>query len=166
LPCYKAGETAKISIWCRSNKKTNAKLRLNIYKYGSDNLEIQVEELLVYADKIKENDIVIINTGCYAHPEEFSSFGHLSKKAAEWLVKKKIKLLGVDTPSVDLGVPVGEQMPIHQIILGNDISIIEGLANLNEITQERFYFIGLPLKIEDADGGPVRAIAIEQRPEV
>ena len=81
-------------------------------------------------------------------------------------LQKKIKLLGVDTPSVDLGVPVGEQMPIHQIILGNDISIIEGLANLNEITQERFYFIGLPLKIEDADGGPVRAIAIEQRPEV
>ena len=53
----------------------------------------------------KQDDIVLINTGWhrrYADSKEY--FGHapgLSKSAAEWLVKKKVKLVGVDTACVD-----------------------------------------------------------------
>ena len=54
---------------------------------------------------IEAGDIVLINTGWhrrYSDSQEY--FGHapgLSKKAAEWLVKKKVKLVGVDTACVD-----------------------------------------------------------------
>jgi kynurenine formamidase len=55
--------------------------------------------------EIRPGDIVLINTGWhrrYSDSKEY--FGHapgLSKKAAEWLVKKKVKLVGVDTACVD-----------------------------------------------------------------
>ena len=130
------------------------------YKYGSDDLLISKKELSLYDAVIREGDIVVLNTGCYAHPEEFTSFGYLSPDAARYLVEKKIALLAVDTPSVDLNVPQGEPMPVHQVILGNDIPIIEGLAHLDLIDVQRFTFIGLPLKIKDSDGSPIRAIAI------
>jgi arylformamidase len=130
-------------------------------KYGSNNIVISLDEIKEYDSKILERDIVVLNTGCYNHPDEFEKFGHLSTKAAEWLVKKNISLLAVDTPSVDLGVPKGEKMPVHQVILGNDIPIIEGLANLDKLSESRFVFIGLPIKIKGADGGPCRVIAIE-----
>jgi len=134
-------------------------------KQDSDDLLIKIEELIPYADDIHEGDIIVIKTGCYAHPEEFKRFRHLSIEAAQWLVDRKIAMLAVDTPSVDLNVPEGEQMPVHQVILGNDIPIIEGLANLDKISKKRFQFVGLPLKIKDADGGPIRAIAIESDTE-
>ena len=131
------------------------------YKYGSEDLLITMNDLEKYISKVKDGDIVVLNTGCYNHPDEFSNFGHIDLNVANWFVKKRISMLAVDTPSVDLDVPPGEKMPVHQIILGNGIPIIEGLTNLDKITEERFIFIGLPLKIKDGDGGPCRAIAVE-----
>ncbi len=131
------------------------------HKYGTESLPISLDEIEKYDDRVREGDIVVLNTGCYAHPDEFKSFGHLSVEAAEWLVRKKIALLAVDTPSVDLKVSADGKMPVHQIILGSDIPIIESLANLDKISEERFIFVGLPLKIKGGDGGPCRAIAIE-----
>lgn len=131
------------------------------HKYGAENLSIGLDEIEKYDDRVCEGDIIVLNTGCYAHPDEFENFGHLSIEAAEWLVRKKIALLAVDTPSVDLKVSAGGKMPVHQIILGNDIPIVESLANLDKISEERFIFVGLPLKIKGGDGGPCRAIAIE-----
>lgn len=66
---------------------------------------IEVADLEPHADDIDEDDFVIINMGwhkLYSDSQEY--FGHapgLSKAAAEWLVAKKIKILGVDTPNVD-----------------------------------------------------------------
>lgn len=131
------------------------------YKYDSYNKLIFLSDLKGYLDKVKEGDIVVLNSGCYNHPEQFEKFGHIDIDVAEWLVKKRISLFAVDTPSVDLDVTPGEKMPIHQILLGAGIPIIEGLVNLDQITKERFIFIGLPLKIKDGDGGSCRAVAIE-----
>jgi len=59
------------------------------YKYGSNDLLISLSEIKKYDDKVNEGDIVVLNTGCYSHPEEFEYFGHLDTAAAEWLVMKK-----------------------------------------------------------------------------
>jgi len=54
---------------------------------------------------IKAGDIVLINTGWhrkYADSKEY--FGHapgLSKHAAEWLAKKRVKLVGIDAACID-----------------------------------------------------------------
>ena len=131
------------------------------HKHGAESLSISLDEIEKYDARVREGDIVVLNTGCYAHPDEFKNFGHLSIEAAEWLVRKNITLLAVDTPSVDLKVSHDGKMPVHQIILGSDIPIVESLANLDKISEERFIFVGLPLKIKGGDGAPCRAIAIE-----
>jgi kynurenine formamidase len=55
--------------------------------------------------KIQPDDIVLINTGWhhkYADSKEYFGYAPgLSKRAAEWLVKKRVKLVGVDTACVD-----------------------------------------------------------------
>lgn len=66
---------------------------------------VTAKDLDAVKPAIKRGDIVIINTGWhrrYSDSQEY--FGHgpgLSKDAAEWLVKKKVKLVGVDTATVD-----------------------------------------------------------------
>jgi len=48
----------------------------------------------------------------------------------------------------------------HKILSKNNILIVENLINLEKITSQIFDFIILPLKLKDATGSPVRAIAI------
>jgi kynurenine formamidase len=54
---------------------------------------------------IKAGDIVLINTGWhrkYADSKEYFGYAPgLSKHAAEWLVKKRVKLVGIDTACID-----------------------------------------------------------------
>jgi len=49
---------------------------------------------------------------------------------------------------------------VHKILSENNILIVENLINLEKIDSSTFDFIILPLKLKDATGSPVRAIAI------
>ena len=84
----------------------------------------------------------------------------LNKSAAKYLASKKINLVGIDSPSIDLGKD--ESFPVHHIFSKNNILIVENLANLQKITSTEFNFTVLPLKLKDATGSPVRAIAHQQ----
>ena len=110
--------------------------------------------------------------------EEFFSFGwqrhwgnmefymnhpYLSIEAAEWLVSKGVKLVGMDTAMPDNPDPVVNEKsdsPIHKLLLKNRIIIVEYLCNLDLIKQREFELIVLPLKVKDSDGCPVRCVAI------
>ena len=46
-------------------------------------------------------------------------------------------------------------------LLGGGVTIVEGLAYLDRLTQPRVLFAALPLKLAAGDGCPVRAFAIE-----
>lgn len=83
----------------------------------------------------------------------------LSESAATYLVSKKINLVGIDSPSIDLGQD--KIFKVHKILAKNNILIVENLANLNKISSKQFDFVILPLKLKDATGSPVRAIAIQ-----
>ena len=80
---------------------------------------------------------------------------------ARWCVAHQVKLLGVEPPSVADVNNLPEVTRIHQILLGGGVTIVEGLANLDTLTQERVFFGALPLKLADGDGSPVRAFAVE-----
>lgn len=88
----------------------------------------------------------------------YTSNPGLSKSAANYLVSKKINLVGIDSPSIDLGIK--KSFPVHKILAKNDILIVENLANLEKISNLDFEFIVLPLKLKNATGSPVRAIAV------
>lgn len=81
----------------------------------------------------------------------------LDKSAANYLVSKQINLVGIDSPSIDLGKD--ESFHVHRIFSKNNILIVENLANLNKISSIEFNFTILPLKLKDATGSPVRALA-------
>ncbi|MFB5647514.1 MAG: cyclase family protein [Candidatus Nitrosomaritimum yanchengensis] len=81
----------------------------------------------------------------------------LSKSAANYLISKKINLVGIDSPSIDRGA--NNQFSTHKILAKNNILIVENLSNLEKIPKLSFDFIILPLKLKNATGSPVRAIA-------
>ena len=78
--------------------------------------------------------------------------------AAQWLVDRGITLVGIDYLSAEL---FGVSEPnTHRILLGAGIIIVEGL-NLKSISPGNYTLACLPLKIQNGDGGPARAILIE-----
>jgi len=77
--------------------------------------------------------------------------------AAQWLVDRGVKLVGVDYLSVEtFGA---SEARTHRTMLGAGVVVVEGL-NLRDIKPGQYTFIGLPLKIQDGDGAPGRAILI------
>jgi kynurenine formamidase len=116
------------------------------------------ESLDVYWNNIKW---IVIYTGWYKHwgnKKYFDHFPVLSKNAAEFLVEKGIQGIGLDVISIDAIDSV--EYPVHKITLGNGLFIIENLTNLNSIPQQYFRLAAFPLKIQDGDGSPVRAVAV------
>jgi len=81
----------------------------------------------------------------------------LAISAAKYLASKRTNLIGIDSPSIDLGK--NESFGIHHILSKNNILIVENLTNLNKIPTKEFNFTILPLKLKDATGSPVRAVA-------
>jgi len=81
----------------------------------------------------------------------------LSVTAAKYLISKKTNLVGIDSPSIDLGKD--KRFPVHHIFSKNNVLIVENLTNLEKIRSSKFHFVVLPLKLKGATGSPVRAIA-------
>jgi kynurenine formamidase len=88
----------------------------------------------------------------------FSDYPVLSPESTEWLSRFKLKGIGLDVISAD-GAD-SQDFPIHKAFLKNDTVIIENLKNLDLVPIDQFLFSCLPLKLEDADGSPVRAVAL------
>jgi kynurenine formamidase len=111
--------------------------------------------------KIPASSSIVFFTGWQKNLNQdfyFHNNPGLSKSGAEYLAAKKINLVGIDSPSIDLGKD--KKFTVHKILAKNNILIIENLSNLNKITSGNFNFVILPLKLKDATGSPVRAIAI------
>ena len=68
----------------------------------------------------------------------------------------------MEPPSIADVLDLDEVTKIHQILLGGDIIIVEGLTNLEALKREMVKLIALPLKIKNGDGAPARVIAIEE----
>ncbi|RST74128.1 cyclase family protein [Siminovitchia acidinfaciens] len=108
-------------------------------------------------ERIKENDILTIKAWPYSRNHEMFSTGPgLTHDAAIWIIKNKFKMFATDLPTVDFQ---DMSRPVHVNLLKNDILIIENLINLDKIKQSRFNFIGMPLRLREATGSPIRAIA-------
>ena len=71
-------------------------------------------------------------------------------------------LIGVEPPSVADVNNRSELTEVHQILLRGNVTVVEGLAHLDQLRNDLVEFIVLPLKIRDGDGSPARAIALEQ----
>ena len=110
--------------------------------------------------KIKGFSSVVFLTGWQRNLQKkhyFTKNPGLSVSAAKYLASKKISLVGIDSPSIDLGID--SKFSVHQIFAKKGILIVENLANLDKIKSSKFHLVVLPLKLKDATGSPVRAVA-------
>ena len=110
--------------------------------------------------KIENFSSVIFYTGWQKNLQKkhyFTKNPGLSVSAAKYLALKKISLIGIDSPSIDLGKD--SKFSVHQIFAKKGMLIVENLANLDKIKSPKFHLVVLPLKLKNATGSPVRAIA-------
>jgi kynurenine formamidase len=108
--------------------------------------------------KIGNGSTVVFYTGWQKNLNKefyFTENPGLSVSAAKYLVSKKINMVGIDSPSVDLGSD--SKFSVHHILAKNNILIVENLANLNKIKSNSFHLITSPLKLKNATGSPIRA---------
>lgn len=131
------------------------------FRHKGPNEAIDIEDLAPYAERIHAGDMVIIHAGCSQHyrTPRAHERPYLTQEAVKWLIAKEIHLIGSDASGIEVkGVP---NQPNHQALFEHNIPIIEFMANLDQLTQERVWLIVLPLKIPGLDSSPVRVIAIE-----
>ena len=111
--------------------------------------------------KIDGFSSVIFSTGWQRNLQKkyyFTESPGLAVSAAKYLASKKISLVGIDSPSIDVGTD--PKFSVHQIFAKKGMLIVENLANLDKIKSPTFHLVVLPLKLKNATGSPVRAIAL------
>lgn len=88
---------------------------------------------------------------------------YLSMGACEHIVSRGIRFLGMDIPTPEKPgehcTPESDS-PNHKYLLGNGVTLVEGLTNLDKIPSSLFNIIALPLPIVEGDGAPARVIAL------
>jgi kynurenine formamidase len=107
-----------------------------------------------------ENKAVLIHTGWDSHwntEKYYSNHPFLTENAARFLKDKKARLVGIDSHNID--DTRGNTRPVHTILLGDGILIVEHLCNLSSIPDEDFIFSAIPPKLKGVGTFPVRAMA-------
>lgn len=138
---------------------------------------ITVEDLLAWEKTngpIEANTIVFFKTGYGKYyPDRKQYFGTdlkgdeaipelhfpgVGEELALFLTSsRKVKAVGIDTPSIDYGQ--SDTFKAHRIILKDDVPVFENVANLDKLPARGIYVVALPMLIEKGSGGPLRIIA-------
>lgn len=136
---------------------------------GLDDIEpralITIADLGSVAERFRSGDSLLLRTGWSRHvddPQYYrDNFPRISEELAVWCAEKHVKLLGIEPPSVADVNHLEEVTRIHRILLGAKVGIVEGLANLDQLREEKVWFVAAPLKVAGGDGCPCRAFAVE-----
>ena len=103
---------------------------------------------------------VLIHTGHARHwgtPSYFIDHPHLTEQAAQALVRAGVACVGIDTLNIDS--TSGGERPVHTVLLGSEIPIVEHLVNLDRLPARGFSFTAVPPKIVGAGTFTIRAFA-------
>lgn len=103
---------------------------------------------------------VLVHTGHARHwgtPAYFVDHPHLTEASAHALVRAGVACVGIDTLNIDS--TAGGERPVHTVLLGSEIPIVEHLVNLDRLPASGFTFTAVPPKIEGAGTFTVRAFA-------
>jgi kynurenine formamidase len=79
---------------------------------------------------------------------------------AEWCVRRGVRVLGVEPPSVADVTDLGELTRVHRVLLAGGVTIVEGLTNLDRLRDGEGWFVAAPLPVVGGDGCPCRAFAL------
>ena len=147
----------------RSDGGSPAECELSVYVGKALVVDLSTEESPVSAittehvDRIGDArpERVLFKTGT-ASPGHFSNdFAYFSVEAAESLVARGVRLVGIDTPSVDHAE--SKTLGSHHTFDAGDTAILENLV-LGDVSPGWYELIALPLKLAGMDASPVRAV--------
>ena len=82
-------------------------------------------------------------------------FKGLSVELIEFLHEQGVRLIGLDTPSIDPAD--SKDLPTHKAVYKNDMAVLEGLT-LSHVPDAKYFLSALPLGLMGADASPVRAV--------
>lgn len=101
---------------------------------------------------------VLVRTAERAATAWSDDFAALAPEAVVWLAARGVRLVGIDTASVDPAP--SKTLDSHQQLRRLDLRVLENLV-LDEVAEGDYELIALPLRWIDADASPVRAILRE-----
>lgn len=167
------------TIFMDSHTGTHIDAPAHFLKHGKTTSDIDLSKLITkclvidctsISGKITANNLEKIDFGDFKaillktknsylnHKELFNpDFVYLNKTGAEFLVRKKIELVGIGYLGIERNQRNHET---HRLLLDNDIIILEGLR-LGHIEPEVYKLICLPLKVSGLEAAPARAILID-----
>jgi kynurenine formamidase len=128
--------------------------------------------------KIPDGAIILLNTGFGKYWDDHLKytgtlktgkegvaelhFPGLDPVAAKWLVEsRRIKAIGLDTPSIDYGQ--SKDFQTHRILCAAGLTMYENVANLDQVPAKGSYIVALPMKIKGGSGAPLRIVAIVEK---
>ncbi len=144
---------------------------IDVTKIATAEYEISVQDVLQYEAKygvITPNSLVIGYTGwshLWSDPDAYRNvdekgqmhFPAFSAAAAELLLKRKIAGIAIDTLSPDC---LDHSFPVHKLILGAGLYIIENVADCSKLPPKGAYVIALPMNALSATEAPIRMLGL------
>lgn len=118
---------------------------------------VRVDDLQALPDGVVRVLLKTRNSRLWSEDGFHTDFTYLDPEAADWLVRRKVRLVGIDYLSID-HFHSGTH-PSHLKLLGAGVVIVEGL-NLSDVLQGIYTLACLPLRISGGDGSPCRAVLI------
>ena len=104
---------------------------------------------------------VLVHTGWDVHwqsEQYFEDHPFLSEETAHFLSAAGAALVGIDSLNID--DTCDGRRPVHTILLGNQIPIVEHLCHLEELPGAGFRFFAAPAKVRGMGSFPIRAFGI------
>ena len=123
---------------------------------------IKMEKIRRVEEKADRADFLLFHTGwdkLWGSDAYFGDYPYIDDDVVSYIIAQKKKGVGLDVIGID---PIAdEDLTIHkQLFACNEIVVIENLTNLGLVGPDLFTFCALPLKWTEADGSPIRAIAL------
>lgn len=171
LPCH-AGTHVDAPIHIVPNGKSIDEMPLDAFigpgavisvkKTGGE--QVTASDLERSGVAVNRGDILMLHTGWDEKFEspDYNLHPYLSVDAAEWIVKKGVKLFGIDCITVDLPTPLRPKefdFPVHRELLGNGVLIAENVTNLGKVVGRKSRILALPLSVKGSDAGHARIVA-------
>lgn len=128
-------------------------------QFGRDKIEAELKRWNL---QINKGDTILFYTAhydrYYGKPEYMTDYPGLTREGTEFIIDQGAVNFGVDAASPDMWYD--KTYPCHSVCAERHITHLENLCNLDKVLGKRFIFVGLPLKIRQGTGSPLRAIAI------